>query len=76
MKILVISIHLTSGEMEREMIYGITHAIDRAVDLIKCMNIEFFDIWDFNTGEVYLTAEDGEFTYVATGMYDLIAEEC
>lgn len=75
MKILVIDIHLTNGTTVKETIYGIYPAIDRAIEIMVCDNVEFLDVWDIQTGEVYLTAEEKIFTYVADGLFDLLVEE-
>ena len=75
MKILVIDIHLTNGTTVKETIYGIYPAIDRAIEIMVCDNVEFLDVWDIQTGEIYLTAEEKIFTYVADVLTDLLVEE-
>ena len=75
MKILVIDIHLTNGTTVKETIYGIYPAIDRAIEIMVCDNVEFLDVWDIQTGEVYLTAKEKLFIYVADGLFDLLVEE-
>ena len=75
MKILVIDIHLTNGTTVKETIYGIYPAIDRAIEIMVCDNIEFLDVWDTQTGEIYLTAKENLFTYVADDLFDLLIEE-
>ena len=75
MKILVIDIHLTNGTTVKETIYGIYPAIDRAIEIMVCDNVEFLDVWDIQTGEIYLTAKEKIFIYVADGLFDLLVEE-
>ena len=75
MKILVIDIHLTNGTTVKETIYGIYPAIDRAIEIMVCDNVEFLDVWDIQTAEIYLTAEEKIFTYVADDLFDLLIEE-
>lgn len=75
MKILVIDIHLTNGTTVKETIYGIYPAIDRAIEIMVCDNVEFLDVWDIQTGEIYLTAKEKLFIYVADGLFDLLVEE-
>ena len=75
MKILVIDIHLTNGTTVKEIIYGIYPAIDRAIEIMVCDNVEFLDVWDIQTGEIYLTAKENLFTYVADDLFDLLIEE-
>ena len=75
MKILVIDIHLTNGMNVKETIYGIYSAVDRAIEIMLCDNIEFLDVWDIQTGEIYLTAEEKIFTYIADVLTDLLAKE-
>ena len=75
MKILVIDIHLTNGTTVKETIYGIYPAIDRAIEIMVCDNVEFLDVWDIQTGEIYLTAKEKIFTYVADDLFDLLVKE-
>ena len=75
MKILVIDIHLTNGTTVKETIYGIYSAIARAIEIMVCDNIEFLDIWDIQTGEIYLTAKEKIFTYIADDLFDLLVKE-
>lgn len=75
MKILVIDIHLTNGTTVKETIYGIYPAIDRAIEIMVCDNVEFLDVWDIQTGEIYLTAKEKIFTYIADDLFDLLIEE-
>lgn len=75
MKILVIDIHLTNGEIIKEKFYGIYSAVARATEIMVCDNVEFLDVWDSQTGEVYLTAEEKFFTYIADGLFDILVEE-
>lgn len=75
MKILVIDIHLTNGTTVKETIYGIYPTIDRAIEIMVCDNVEFLDVWDIQTGEIYLTAKEKLFIYVADGLFDLLVEE-
>lgn len=75
MKILVIDIHLTNGTTVKETIYGIYPAIDRAIEIMVCDNVEFLDVWDIQTAEIYLTAKENLFTYVADDLFDLLIEE-
>ena len=75
MKILVIDIHLTNGTIVKEKIYGIYSAVARATEIMVCDNVEFLDVWDSQTGEVYLTAEEKFFTYMADSLFDLLVEE-
>lgn len=75
MKILVIDIHLTNGTTVKETIYGIYPAIDRAIEIMVCDNIEFLDVWDIQTGEIYLTAKEKIFTYIADDLFDLLVKE-
>ena len=75
MKILVIDIHLTNGTTVKEIIYGIYPAIDRAIEIMVCDNVEFLDVWDIQTAEIYLTAKENLFTYVADDLFDLLIEE-
>ena len=75
MKILVIDIHLTNGTIVKEKIYGIYSAVTRATEIMVCDNVEFLDVWDSQTGEVYLTAEEKFFTYMADGLFDLLVKE-
>ena len=75
MKILVIDIHLTNGIAVKETIYGIYSAVDRAIEIMVCDNVEFLDVWDIQTGEIYLTAKENLFTYVADDLFDLLIEE-
>lgn len=75
MKILVIDIHLTNGTTVKETIYGIYPAIDRAIEIMVCDNIEFLDVWDIQTAEIYLTAKENLFTYVADDLLDLLVKE-
>lgn len=75
MKILVIDIHLTNGTTVKETIYGIYPAIDRAIEIMVCDNVEFLDVWDVQTGEIYLTAKEKIFTYIADDLFDLLIEE-
>lgn len=75
MKILVIDIHLTNGTTVKETIYGIYSAVDRAIEIMVCDNVEFLDVWDSQTGEIYLTAQENLFTYVADDLFDLLIKE-
>ena len=75
MKILVIDIRLTNGTTVKETIYGIYPAIDRAIEIMVCDNVEFLDVWDSQTGEIYLTAKEKIFTYIADDLFDLLVEE-
>ena len=75
MKILVIDIHLTNGTTVKETIYGIYPAIDRAIEIMVCDNVEFLDVWDIQTAEIYLTAKENLFTYVADDLFDLLVKE-
>ena len=75
MKILVIDIHLTNGTTVKETIYGIYSAIDRAIEIMVCDNVEFLDVWDIQTGEIYLTAKENLFTYIADDLFDLLVKE-
>lgn len=75
MKILVIDIHLTNGTTVKETIYGIYPAISRAIEIMVCDNVEFLDIWDIQTGEIYLTAKENFSTYVADDLFDLLVGE-
>ena len=75
MRILVIDIHLTNGTTVKETIYGIYPAIDRAIEIMVCDNVEFLDVWDIQTAEIYLTAKENLFTYVADDLFDLLIEE-
>ena len=75
MKILVIDIHLTNGTIVKETIYGIYPAIDRAIEIMVCDNVEFLDVWDIQTGEIYLTAKENLFTYIADDLFDLLVKE-
>lgn len=75
MKILVIDIHLTNGTTVKETIYGIYPAIDRAIEIMVCDNVEFLDVWDIQTGEIYLTAKEKIFTYIADDLFDLLVKE-
>lgn len=75
MKILVIDIHLTNGTTVKETIYGIYPAIDRAIEIMICDNVEFLDVWDIQTGEIYLTAKEKIFTYIADDLFDLLVKE-
>ena len=75
MKILVIDIHLTNGTTVKETIYGIYSAVDRAIEIMVCDNVEFLDVWDIQTGEIYLTAKENLFTYIADDLFDLLIEE-
>ena len=75
MKILVIDIHLTNGTTVKETIYGIYPAIDRAIEIMVCDNVEFLDVWDIQTAEIYLTAKENLFTYIADDLFDLLIEE-
>ena len=75
MKILVIDIHLTNGTIVKETIYGIYPAIDRAIEIMVCDNVEFLDVWDIQTGEIYLTAKEKIFTYIADDLFDLLVKE-
>ena len=75
MKILVIDIHLTNGTTVKEFIYGIYPAIDRAIEIMVCDNVEFLDVLDIQTAEIYLTAKENLFTYVAGDLFDLLIEE-
>ena len=75
MKILVIDIRLTNGTTVKEIIYGIYPAIDRAIEIMVCDNVEFLDVWDIQTAEIYLTAKENLFTYVADDLFDLLIEE-
>lgn len=75
MKILVIDIHLTNGTTVKETIYGIYPAIDRAIEIMVCDNVEFLDVWDIQTGEIYLTAKENLFTYIADDLFDLLVKE-
>ena len=75
MKILVIDIHLTDGTTVKETIYGIYSAIDRAIEIMVCDNVEFLDVWDIQTGEIYLTAKEKIFTYIADDLFDLLVKE-
>ena len=75
MKILVIDIHLTNGTTVKETIYGIYPAIDRAIEIMVCDNVEFLDVWDTQTGEIYLTAKEKIFTYIADDLFDLLVKE-
>ena len=75
MKILVIDIHLTNGTTVKETIYGIYPAIDRAIEIMVCDNVEFLDVWDSQTGEIYLTAKENLFTYIADDLLDLLVKE-
>lgn len=75
MKILVIDINLTNGTTVKENIYGIYSAVARATGIMVCDNVEFLDVWDSQTGEVYLTAEEKFFTYMADSLFDLLVKE-
>ena len=75
MKILVVDITLTNGTTVREIIYGIYSAIARATEIMVCDNVEFLDVWDSQTGEIYFTAKEKIFTYVADVLTDLLVEE-
>ena len=75
MKILVIDVHLTNGTTVKETIYGIYPAIDRAIEIMVCDNVEFLDVWDIQTAEIYLTAKENLFTYIADDLFDLLIEE-
>lgn len=75
MKILVIDIHLTNGTTVKETIYGIYPAIDRAIEIMVCDNVEFLDVWDIQTAEIYLTAKENLFTYIADDLFDLLVKE-
>ena len=75
MKILVIDIHLTHGTTVKETIDGIYSAIARAIEIMVCDNIEFLDVWDIQTGEIYLTAKEKIFTYIADVLTDLLVKE-
>ena len=75
MKILVIDIHLTNGMTVKETIYGIYSAIDRAIEIMVCDNVEFLDVWDIQTGEIYLTAKEKIFTYIADELFNLLVKE-
>lgn len=75
MKILVIDIHLTNGTTVKETIYGIYPAIDRAIEIMVCDNVEFLDVWDIQTAEIYLTAKENLFTYIADDLLDLLVKE-
>ena len=75
MKILVIDIHLTNGTTVKENIYGIYPAIARAIEIMVCDNVEFLDVWDTQTGEIYLTAKENLFTYIADDLLDLLVKE-
>lgn len=75
MKILVIDIHLTNGTIVKETIYGIYSAVDRAIEIMVCDNVEFLDVWDSQTGEIYLTAKENLFTYIADDLLDLLVKE-
>ena len=75
MKILVIDVHLTNGTTVKETIYGIYPAIDRAIEIMGCDNVEFLDVWDIQTAEIYLTAKENLFTYIADDLFDLLIEE-
>lgn len=75
MKILVIDIHLTNGTTVKETIYGIYPAIDRAIEIMVCDNVEFLDVWDIQTAEIYLTAKENLFTYIADDLLDLLIKE-
>ena len=75
MKILVIDIHLTNGTTVKETIYGIYPAIDRAIEIMVCDNVEFLDVWDIQTGEIYLTAKENLFTYIADELFNLLVKE-
>lgn len=70
MKILVIDIHLTNGTVVKETFYGIYPAVDRAIEIMVCDNVEFLDVWDIQTGEIYLTAKEKFFTYIADGLFN------
>ena len=74
MKILVIDIHLTNGTTVKETIYGIYSAIDWAIEIMVCDNVEFLDVWDIQTGEIYLTAKEKIFTYVADELFNLLVK--
>ena len=75
MKILVIDIHLTNGTTVKETIYGIYSTIGRAIEIMVCDNVEFLDVWDIQTAEIYLTAKENLFTYVADDLFDLLVKE-
>ena len=75
MKILVIDIHLTNGTVVKETFYGIYPAVDRAIEIMVCDNVEFLDVWDIQTGEIYLTAKEKIFTYIADDLLDLLIKE-
>ena len=75
MKILVIDIHLTNGTVVKEIFYGIYPAVDRAIEIMVCDNVEFLDVWDSQTGEIYLTAKENLFTYIADDLLDLLVKE-
>ena len=75
MKILVIDVNLTNGTTVKETIYGIYSAIDRASEIMVCDNVEFLDVWDSQTGKIYLITEGKLFTYVADDLFDLLEEE-
>ena len=75
MKILVIDIHLTNGTTVKEYIYGIYSAIDRATEIMVCDNVEFLDVWDSQTGEIYLTVKENLFTYIADELFNLLVKE-
>ena len=75
MRILVIDIHLTNGITVKETIYGIYSTIGRAIEIMVCDNVEFLDVWDIQTGEIYLTAEEKTFTYIADVLTDFISRK-
>ena len=75
MKILVIDIDLINGTTVKETIYGIYPAIDRAIEIMVCDNVEFLDVWDIQTAEIYLTAKENLFTYIADDLLDLLVKE-
>ncbi len=75
MKILVIDVNLTNGTTVKETIYGIYSAIDRAIEIMVCDNVEFLDVWDSQTGKIYLITEGKLFTYVVDDLFDLLEEE-
>ena len=75
MKILVIDIHLTNGTTVKEYVYGIYSAVDRAIEIMLCDNIEILDVWDTQTGEIYLTVKEKILTYVADELFNLLVKE-
>lgn len=61
----VIYIHTNEKEY-KEHWYGLAETIDRVDTLKDCDNVNYIDIVDACTGEVMVTVENGEVTYIAT----------